>query len=348
MPPIIQISRGQTFLSQKHLPTIRSATSATATFRRVSRPSGLLMVKCPQIEALRKTPQLTARRAILVTIHFEATDRIEAALAAGMVRWVATSPAVLPRKPAAAAEPVWVEGAIDPVGTVTTAIILAAATKAEATEVVTVGAGVIEARGSFPEISNYISRHPNWTRNWIMSALIDSGEMRSCWTRCLSFFITASLGILLLVSPPLAGASPSQEVFKTPEAAAAALVSAARTDDMNKLAAVLGSDSEQILSSGDPVADHNARADFVAKYDEMHRLAYGDRGRVILYIGAGNWPTPIPLVKSDGGWIFDTAAGKEELLYRRVGEMNSIPWASWKNWRTRRMNIGVRRENKAV
>src|SRR6267142_6356717 len=51
----------------------------------------------------------------------------------------------------------------------------------------------------------------------------------------------------------------------------------------------------------------------------MHRLAYDDRGRVILYIGAENWPVPLPLVKKNGGWNFDTAAGKEELLSRRVG-----------------------------
>jgi hypothetical protein len=51
----------------------------------------------------------------------------------------------------------------------------------------------------------------------------------------------------------------------------------------------------------------------------MHRLAYDDQARVILYVGAENWPVPIPLVKKNGGWVFDTAAGKEELLDRRVG-----------------------------
>jgi hypothetical protein len=81
----------------------------------------------------------------------------------------------------------------------------------------------------------------------------------------------------------------------------------------------LGPDSDQILSSGDPVADKNAREDFARRYQEMHRLAYDDQGRVILYIGAGNWPVPIPLVKKDGGWVFDTAAGKDELLFRRIG-----------------------------
>jgi hypothetical protein len=81
----------------------------------------------------------------------------------------------------------------------------------------------------------------------------------------------------------------------------------------------LGPDADQILSSGDPVADKNAREDFARRYQEMHRLAYDDQGRVILYIGAGNWPVPIPLVKKDSGWVFDTTAGKEELLFRRIG-----------------------------
>ena len=73
------------------------------------------------------------------------------------------------------------------------------------------------------------------------------------------------------------------------------------------------------LSSGDPVADNNARDNFVAKYDQMHRLAYDDRGRVILYLGADNWPFPIPLVKSADGWIFDSRLAKES--YSTVGSV---------------------------
>ena len=82
---------------------------------------------------------------------------------------------------------------------------------------------------------------------------------------------------------------------------------------------ILGPDGEKILSSGDKVADENARKRFISKYDEMHRIAYDSEGRVILYIGADNWPMPIPLVKSDKGWRFDTAAGEQELVYRRIG-----------------------------
>ncbi len=112
---------------------------------------------------------------------------------------------------------------------------------------------------------------------------------------------------------------PRRKVFPSPHAAVSALVAADKADDMKALSSIFGPDSDQILSSGDPVADKNARDDFARRYKEMHRLAYDDQGRVILYIGAGNWPVPIPLVKKDGGWVFDTAAGKDELLFRRIG-----------------------------
>jgi hypothetical protein len=111
----------------------------------------------------------------------------------------------------------------------------------------------------------------------------------------------------------------TQQVFPTPGAALTALVTATKSDDMKALSSILGPDSGDVLSSGDPVADNNARDGFVNRYNEMHRLAYDENGRVIIYIGAGNWPLPIPLVKKDSGWVFDTAAGKDELLFRRIG-----------------------------
>jgi Protein of unknown function (DUF2950) len=82
---------------------------------------------------------------------------------------------------------------------------------------------------------------------------------------------------------------------------------------------VLGHDGEKILSSGDKVQDENARKRFLSAYDQMHRLAYDSDGDVILYVGADNWPLPIPLVKNNDQWHFDTAAGETELIYRRIG-----------------------------
>jgi hypothetical protein len=131
--------------------------------------------------------------------------------------------------------------------------------------------------------------------------------------------ISALACCCLLASTAIAATSSGQQVFPSAAAAAKALVAAAHIDDMAALSSILGSDAKEILSSGDPVADNNARDNIVAKYGEMNRLAYDDRGRVILYLGADNWPFPIPLVKNGDGWVFDTEAGKKELLFRRIG-----------------------------
>ena len=129
----------------------------------------------------------------------------------------------------------------------------------------------------------------------------------------------AALACSFLILSSAAARSAEQQVFPSGTAAAKALVAAAHADDMNALSSILGGDAKEILSSGDPVADNNARENIVAKYNEMHRLGYDEKGRVILYLGADNWPFPIPLVKKGDGWVYDTAAGKRELLYRRVG-----------------------------
>lgn len=136
-----------------------------------------------------------------------------------------------------------------------------------------------------------------------------------------SLALSAILLAALLV-PRFASAqeAAAQQTFPTPSAAAKALMAASKADDAKALGAILGPDSDKILSSGDPVADKNARDDFARHYDEMHRFERDDQGRVIMYVGAGNWPVPIPLVKKGDGWVFDTAAGKEELLYRRIGK----------------------------
>lgn len=133
----------------------------------------------------------------------------------------------------------------------------------------------------------------------------------------LGVFVTLTYSILLLFG--LTADSADQRVFETPGEAVTALVDAANRDDMNALDAILGSEAGEILSSGDPVADNNARENFVAKYHEMHRIAFNAQDRLILYIGADTWPFPVPLVKKDSGWVFDTKGGMEELLYRRIG-----------------------------
>jgi Protein of unknown function (DUF2950) len=153
----------------------------------------------------------------------------------------------------------------------------------------------------------------------LMSYAFNHPRVRTSFDR-LRMVLAALLATFLLV-PSFASAeeAAAQRAFASPGAAVGALVAASKANDMKTLSSILGPDSDQVLSSGDPVADNNARENFVSRYKEMHRLAYDDQGRVVLYLGAGNWPFPIPLVKKEGGWVFDTAAGKDELLYRRVG-----------------------------
>ena len=111
-----------------------------------------------------------------------------------------------------------------------------------------------------------------------------------------------------------------QQAFKTPDEAASALVSAAKAGDPKALVTVLGPDGEDIVSSGDEVADAATREKFVAAYDAKHQIAMEGDNKAIMVIGPDDFPLPIPLVRKDGTWRFDTAAGREEILFRRIGK----------------------------
>jgi len=134
--------------------------------------------------------------------------------------------------------------------------------------------------------------------------------------------IIAAVGLLIALS----GAASAQERFQTPEAAVDALVGAAKAADANALLRVLGPDGRDIISSGDPVDDANSRKRFVEAYDAKHQISKEGDDKAILELGADDWPFPIPVVRRDGAWRFDTAAGREELLFRRIGrnELNVI------------------------
>ena len=112
---------------------------------------------------------------------------------------------------------------------------------------------------------------------------------------------------------------PGQKTFSSPEDASNALVTAAQNNDEKAMLDILGPDGKQIVSSGDETEDAQSRANFVQRYQEMHRLVKEPDGTTTLYIGAENWPTPIPLVNKGNSWYFDTEAGKKEILYRRIG-----------------------------
>jgi Protein of unknown function (DUF2950) len=125
----------------------------------------------------------------------------------------------------------------------------------------------------------------------------------------------------------LAGALPlytlaqqaGQKTFPSAEDATRALVTAAQNNDEGAMLEILGPDGKEIVSSGDPAEDKDNRAQFVERYRQMHRLVREPNGTCTLYVGAENWPLPIPLVNKGGSWYFDTAVAKQEILYRRIG-----------------------------
>jgi len=117
-----------------------------------------------------------------------------------------------------------------------------------------------------------------------------------------------------------------QKTFSSPSEANDALFTATQNNDEKAMLDILGPDGKQLVSSGDEAEDAHSRANFVKKYQEMHRLVKEPDGTVTLYIGAQNWPYPIPIVSKGSIWYFDTDAGKNEILYRRIGrnEMSTI------------------------
>ena len=135
---------------------------------------------------------------------------------------------------------------------------------------------------------------------------------------------SAAVAILLTACcstrPIPTGQQPGQKTFSSAEEASQALVAAAQNNDEKAMLDILGPDGRQIVSSGDETEDAQSRANFVQRYQEMHRLVVEPDGTTTLYIGAKNWPTPIPLVNKGNLWYFDTDAGKKEILYRRIGQ----------------------------
>ena len=113
---------------------------------------------------------------------------------------------------------------------------------------------------------------------------------------------------------------PSISTFASPDDASSALLAAAKSGDQNALIAIFGPDSKELISSGDGVQDKNISAAFVTGYEVMHRWRPLVDGSQMLLVGADNFPFPIPLKKNaEGKWFFDTAAGKDEVLNRRIG-----------------------------
>jgi len=149
-------------------------------------------------------------------------------------------------------------------------------------------------------------------RIWIFVQL----ECKSSVRFAVSVLLALSLGYS---SEPMFAEEPGQQTFASAEDASRALFSAMQAQDEQAPLSILGPAGKDVLWSGDPLEDFDSRVSFVVKYQEMHRFVTETDGTVTLVVGAENWPFPIPLVKKNDSWHFDTAAGKDEIVFRRIG-----------------------------
>jgi Protein of unknown function (DUF2950) len=134
------------------------------------------------------------------------------------------------------------------------------------------------------------------------------------------------LGVIALaVSCLLMPAAQAQQSFSSPDDAASALAASVKSGVKQDMLKVLGTDGEDIIDSGDDVADADARGKFVSAYDAKHSVKV-DGKKATLIIGADDFPFPVPLVHNKAGWEFDTNEGRQEILYRRIGrnELDTI------------------------
>jgi hypothetical protein len=142
----------------------------------------------------------------------------------------------------------------------------------------------------------------------------------------LGFLIALFAALILLDScgqtqqKPASETTP-QKTFASPDEAGSALFAAAKSGDQTSLLEIFGPNSKNVLVTGDAVKDQNNLKGFVDSYEQMHRWRPIKAGGEVLYTGADNFPFPIPLDRSSSGqWSFDTPAGKDEILARRIGK----------------------------
>jgi hypothetical protein len=138
----------------------------------------------------------------------------------------------------------------------------------------------------------------------------------------------AFAAVIILLSIPLQSyAAPAkQKTFASAEEAVKALIDAAKAGNQEELMAIFGPAAKDVLSSGDAVEDQTVRERFVKAYESKNALVQDGDAKAVLQIGPHDWPFPIPIVKKNQQWSFDTKKGKEELNNRRIGrnELNTI------------------------
>jgi Protein of unknown function (DUF2950) len=151
-----------------------------------------------------------------------------------------------------------------------------------------------------------------------MSKFLTIGGKRS--------FAALGLALVLGAAPAARAAGGSPESFTAPEQAVAALVAASRADNPAELVEIFGPAGQELVSSGDPIADSEARSHFVERYGKGNKIVLEGTDKAVLMLGEEEWPFPIPLVRHRGAWQFDTRAGAQEILNRRIGrnELNAM------------------------
>lgn len=161
------------------------------------------------------------------------------------------------------------------------------------------------------------------TKNGVKQPVEGSGKMHTlAWKFKLLAYFAASLLLVvgfLGLSPRSRAQEPAQSTFSSPDEAMRALVTAVKAKDRAALGAIFGPENEKLLS-GDAVEDTNDLNEFAEAISESALLQKASEAKYILVVGKDNYPTPIPIVQKDGRWVFDTPAGLEEILDRRIGE----------------------------
>ena len=174
---------------------------------------------------------------------------------------------------------------------------------------------------------HYISPTKNMEREVMRTNNMNLEALETFTVKLACGFTSTILLMLLLLAFLLvvgfANSSVGQDTqpkrFSSAGEAVNALFEAAQKQDEQALEAIVGAGRE-VTSSSDEVEDKLEREQFSQKYQEMHRLVREADGNTVLYLGAENWPFPIPLVSKNGEWYFDSAGGKQEILFRRIGE----------------------------
>jgi hypothetical protein len=148
--------------------------------------------------------------------------------------------------------------------------------------------------------------------------------------RMLKWFCAAMTVLMALTAltacRTLAAKPADRQGFSSPREAVDALIAAVRNDNDSELLGILGPDAEDLIASGDQVADRNSRKRFLEAFEKKNSLEQEEPDRVVLIVGSRDYPFPIPLREQGGAWYFDTSAGREEILNRRIGrnELHTI------------------------